>query len=408
MVADLLDMLETMAQSGTAPESGCQLFSVGNDEALARLKHTYLSSQFGRGKSAEKFVIGPFGSGKTHFLRQLFEIAEDCNCCFAEVHLNKDVDFTQRLIVYREIARAIRVPNSSERGIKNLLIASLSKVREMLGGADDEEPLKAWIDAIDQLNFQDSRYARQLKRALKALLAEDAVLADEVCRWLEGDVKDKALCKLLGEPAITSAEENLFANRAMFTLFQFIKHAMYAGTVVGFDEAEQGFAVDKKKFAKILSMLQASINAISDLKGGSALILYALTPDLVAEMHKFAALQQRVADPSPNDGFFDGNTWAPKIDLSQRGAGEEDLKQIGAKLVELFFDHLPSSVTVTKEQMTTEVYAMAADVVVNNAGAGNRRAMTKRVCSKLLQVYEQASGEQIVRQPVSAFAEPEV
>jgi len=406
MHADLLEMLETMAQSGTAPETGCQLFSVGNDDAFLRLKHTYLTGQFSRGRSAEKFVIGPFGSGKTHFLRQLFEVAESCNCCFAEVYLNKDVDFTQRLVVYREIARAIRVPDSTERGIKNLLQSSLSRVRAMLGGAD--EAVTGWIEAIDQLGFEEVRYARQLKHALLAMVSGDIALADEQCRWLEGDVKDRNLCKLLGEQPISSAEENLFSNRAISSICQFIKHANYTGTVVGFDEAEQGFSVDKKKFHKILSMLQGSINASAGLKGAAVLMVYALTPDLVGEMEKFAALQQRVSDPSEQETFFDGNTYATKIDLTRRGAAEDDLKAIGKKLTELFYDRFADQLGVDRETLLLEISKMATEIVSTDATSSNRRTMTKRVCQKLMRLYDECIGGEREAVPVPAFSEPEV
>ena len=73
-------MFERISENGTAPSEGCKLFGVGYEEAFERLKRKYIIERFERGDSAEKFVHGPFGSGKTHFLRQLMEIAREARC----------------------------------------------------------------------------------------------------------------------------------------------------------------------------------------------------------------------------------------------------------------------------------------------------------------------------------------
>ena len=77
---NVVGILERVAENGHAPKAGCHLFGVGYEDAFARLRKTYFVDRFQNGGSAEKFVVGPFGSGKTHFLRELLEIAvsEDC------------------------------------------------------------------------------------------------------------------------------------------------------------------------------------------------------------------------------------------------------------------------------------------------------------------------------------------
>ena len=94
MEIDVLALLESLAEKGTPPTDGCTLFGVGYDDAFERLKRTYLERRFSNGGSAEKFVVGPFGSGKTHFLRQFLEIARDMDCVTAEVPLTRSFDIT--------------------------------------------------------------------------------------------------------------------------------------------------------------------------------------------------------------------------------------------------------------------------------------------------------------------------
>ena len=128
----IIRMFERMASHGTAPEEGCSIFGVGYEDAYSRIKKKYLEEQFGRGTSSEKFVVGPFGCGKTHFLRQLMELAREMDCVTSEVALNKDVDFTKNLIVYREVVRELRIPLFQKHGIRTLLTAAIEKVKSRI------------------------------------------------------------------------------------------------------------------------------------------------------------------------------------------------------------------------------------------------------------------------------------
>ena len=77
---DYIALMESMIGTGQPPVEACSDFGVGYEEAFSRLKKTYLERFFKRGQSAEKFIVGPYGSGKTHFVRQLLEVAEDSAC----------------------------------------------------------------------------------------------------------------------------------------------------------------------------------------------------------------------------------------------------------------------------------------------------------------------------------------
>ncbi|NLY42551.1 MAG: DUF2791 family P-loop domain-containing protein [Clostridiaceae bacterium] len=382
-----ISMLERMATYGTAPEEGCSVFGVGYENAFSRLKSKYLVEQFKRGMSSEKFVVGPFGSGKTHFLRHFMEIARDMNCVTAEVILNKDIDFTKSLIVYSEVVREIRTPLYREHGIRVLLQAALDKARYQVNDTYMQDIIvNAWVSGLDKVDFKYKTFGKIVKKALLAKLNDDDVVFDSCCRWLEGDINDKSLSKELSISKIDTSSNNLYAKLMMLSLFQFIRQAGFNGTVVCFDEAEQGLSVDKKKTEKILSMLQAGINAIADLRDGSALLMYAFTPDLVDKMKTFAALQQRISSP-PGRSFIDGNVLAPLIDLTIRDP-LQDLQNIGRKLVSVFFDIFDDEVEISKEELLDYVNKIALDILEKEVSSSNRRDMVKNVCSVLLGILE--------------------
>ena len=387
---DLLNMIERIAETGTAPKDGCSLFGVGYEDAFERLQSVYLDRRFGRGGSAEKFVIGPFGSGKTHFLRQLMGLAREQGCVTAEVSLNRDIDFVQSLIVYREVAREIRPPGSELTGIGPLLDAALERVRAQAPTPEAIEPLvHGWVSALDGHPLKHDGFARMVRRALEARLRDDEVTFDACCRWLGGEVQDRTLAKELSVTVVAKAEQNIFARLATLSLFQFIRFARFPGTVITFDEAEQGLQVDKRRMQRILSMLQSDINAIADLEDGSALIVYALTPDIVEQMERFGALAQRVADPGPGSGFFDGNTRAPKIDLRRRGEPAQELALMGRQLAEVLYERASPPPPIPKDAVLERIESLAGEVATDDPSTSSRRTMMKRTANMLMRVVEE-------------------
>jgi hypothetical protein len=381
-------MYELMAETGHAPTQGCLLIGVGYEDAFARLREKYFRERFRRGDSSEKFIVGPYGSGKTLFLRQLMEIGRSLDCVTSEIALNKDIDVTKSLHVFRAVVNSIQSPTGDSHGLPNLLRACLERVQSKadVGDGGTRALAEAWVAGIENADFKVASFAKVARQAFQAELAADEMAFDTATRWLSGEVSNRELAKQLGTSPIPEKEQTLYGLQAMLALFQLIRHAGFAGTVIGYDEAEQGLSVDKKRWARILSLLQSGINAVSDLRNGSALIVYAVTQDLREKMQDFPALQQRIADPGEGMGFFDGpNTLAPTIDLTQRRAAPEDeLRQIGQRLVTVFFDHVPEATRLDKKQLTDRIVALAAKTATTEASVSNRRTMVKTTCALLL------------------------
>jgi hypothetical protein len=173
----------------------------------------------------------------------------------------------------------------------------------------------------------------------------------------------------------------------LLSLFQLIKHAGYQGTVVGMDEAEQGFSVDFKKLSRILSMLKSDVDSIADLQSGSVLILYAISPDLREKMDELPPLQQRLADPG-GVGFFRGNYLAPVIDLSLREDHGDHLRRIGERLVEVFVDQQSLPTGVTRDEALLRAQRMAQEIAQEDQSSSSRRVYVKRLCSFMLGIPE--------------------
>lgn len=392
---EIIDMISLMAEHGHSPKNGCSTFSYGYDNYIEKLKDIYLEKRLAkRGSSAEKFVIGPYGSGKTHFCRQILETGDQIGFVSAEVQLNKNVDFTKPLIVYKELASQIKAPKTNQKGMRFLVENCHNNMKQYLQektGDKYEVFLKQWIQNIDSVGLELASFARVTKKALLGYAegGDENEMFKAACRWLEGDIGNKKVLNLLGESRVKADEEALHGQKSMYSLFQFIRESKYPGTIVLFDESEQSFTVNKHKRQQILSLLQSGINSIADLKNGSVLILYALMLDSALHFNEFAALKQRLDDPIGGKSFFEGNIHAPKIllEYGQELTPRVHLKGIGEKLVELFYGsgiNLP----VPKNVTMNRIYELVDEISSIDPSPSNRRTMTKSTCYVLMKLYE--------------------
>ncbi len=394
---DIIDILRQMAPTGQPPTQGCSLFGVGHDEAFEKLIAEFVNVQFPKGYSAEKFVVGPYGSGKTHFLRQFAEMAQSSNCATCEIRLSKDIDLRKQLLVYREIMANLMVPGQKSTGAKALLEACMRNIQRQLPDEDSSGAfLDAWINGLEAVDFADSKFKRVMIKTLKAMCEREEGIVDNGILWLEGDVAHKAVCKSMNESPIPSSEQDRFGRKAIFSICQFIKASNFAGTIIAYDEAEQAADVGKKKRDEILSMLRSEADAIRNIRNASVFLLYAFTPDVIQEMYKYPALQQRISEPNPTYRFFDGNVHSPIIDLqqqhdTQKAASLKFLQNIGEKLVNLFFEQYGDRLKMTKEELLRASYEWADEIDAKDQSIQKSRDMIKLICSNLLVLYEKGT-----------------
>jgi hypothetical protein len=396
----ILEVIEKMAPTGHAPDDGCILFDIGNEKYINAIKKTYFENIFARGGSAEKFIVGPFGSGKTHLVSQICEVAREMGCVSATVALNKLTDVTSNYYIYREVAKEIRPPGVTKRGIQGLMESCLEKIDQLSSiqsGGDAsaaKDLVKFWITSLEDEDFESDMFSRVAKQAFEAYQLNDRDKFEAACRWIGGEFDNKEISKILNISPISKPEQNRTASRVNLSLYQLIHKAGFKGTIIAFDEAEQGFEISKSKQSLLYSLMQSDINAINSLKKGSVLVLYAIVPAIKEGMMNFPALQQRVQHPIP----FDKNPRAPLIEIGRSGGTSRDetvqeLVSIANKLVNLAYYAAEPEIVIPKQDVYAAVAKLAERTYSEDMSVSGRRILVKGTCSLLMVLID--SGELI-------------
>jgi hypothetical protein len=396
--SEVIAMIKNMASHGTAPIDGCTLFSIGNKEYIDTIKEIYLIKGFNRKSSAEKFIVGQFGSGKTHFVNLISEEARKLNCVTSTIALTKNIDVTNNYYIYRELAREIRPPGTKQKGMRSLLNACFSSIEELTHQQTDsienaEKLLRGWIDGLEDQNFELDAFGRVVRQAFDARLKNDSEKFSAATRWLEGEFDTREITKILNLSPYTKKELNIIAKRVNLSLYQLIKLCGFQGTVVVFDEAEQGFNISKKKQSMLFSILQSDINSIITLEGGAVLVLYAIHSQTLGEIMNFPALQQRIRHPFKFSAEH-FNSPIIEIDRSETASKEEilgELRAIGERLINLMYEAAGSEITVPMDSTYSLIQTLAESCIKEDMTSSNRRAMVKGTCSILAQLHDKNS-----------------
>lgn len=393
MTATMLDILRTIATAGTPPPEGCARIDFGsNRPVVARLISLHVERDMRDGRATQKLLVGSYGSGKTHLLRQALEEAQAAGCAISEAAITPATDLANPLFLYRDVARNVRAPGEAGFGMEPLLRAALKSVRSRFGGGfDARAPTEAWIADVENAVRAERSIGRQLRVALRALNDGENDAARMPIRWLEGEVDAPAVAKAIQETKLDKSKQKQFGGPGLIALAEFVRHAGWTGLAVGFDEADQGFSVAPKRRDAILSVMRSDFDALLRVRGAPLLALIAITPDVRDAMATYPALQQRFRAPDGVD-FFDGeteaHTRAPLIDLDSRYDPARDLPALATRLVEAFYAEHSGETTVSQEDALREARSTADEIQNSEAAVQAQRQLAKAIAVQLIRYID--------------------
>lgn len=335
-------IIEVLGSYGTPPTRGIQYFNVGNQSILNALDEFYLSSYLQDGGAAYKMVVGDYGSGKSHFLYCLRDIAWARNFAVVKVDLSPvETPYNDQKKVYEAVATNIIWHesddlSSDETGLTRFLEGTLSRV----AGRDIsletlQNPLyRALIDTLEATPVDSQPYQAAVIAYFDSLIRDNEERLDSLNRWLMGENTTPADTKVLREVGVTGKINRPNAFRMLRSLCQIIRALSYSGLILLFDEVDRMASVGGKAEKLATDTLREVIDRTrEDLPG--AMFVYAVPPQFINDVvPKYPALQQRVRAPGR---FSRNNHFSPLISLEHLDVNEDDLMLgIGEKLIPIY------------------------------------------------------------------------
>ena len=388
-------IIEILGSFGTPPTQGVQHFNVGNQSLLDAIDQFYLSSYLQDGGAAYKMVIGDYGSGKSHFLYCLRDIAWQRNFAVVKVDLSPvETPYNDQKLVYQAVANNMiwHEPAegvSDQTGLTRFLQGTLERV---VGGELSLETLqnplyRVLVDTLEATPVDSTAYQTAVVAYFDALIREQEERLESLTRWLMGETTSPDDTKILRELGVTGKINKPNAFRMLRSLCQIIRALSYSGLILLFDEVDRMASVGGRAEKLATDTLREVIDRTrEDLPG--AMFIYAVPPQFINDIvPKYPALQQRVRAPGR---FSKVNHFSPLISLEHLDLNEDDLMlTIGEKLIPIYETAFDAQLDHTVQRANAVILAnVARDAFLD---VSHRRLFVK---SFVVELSRQHHGEQ--------------
>jgi hypothetical protein len=338
-------IVRKLGESGIPPTRGLEAYTVGLDSLLETLENEYLRGYLKDGGSSFKLVVGEYGSGKSHFLYRLRDIAWGNGYVVSRSELSpKECPYDNQLKVYQAVVSNLifHSPDpevEDAQGIEAFLESHFFHTLAKLGV---EQPVtsigidlraKLWLDTILRFKVESPSYRHAVYFYLQAVAEEDEAKKRLIGAWLRGEAIS---LRDVREFSITERMDRSVAFKMLRSLSQLIHELGYAGLVLLFDEGDRMVSISSSRTEKVAcDNLREVIDRCAGESLPSTLFVYAVPPYFVSNIApQYEALSQRI---SSKVKFSRKNPFSVQVSLDQLDyPGEELLRLIGERLLNVF------------------------------------------------------------------------
>lgn len=403
-------IIRKLGESGIPPTRGLEAYTVGMDSLLGTLESEYLKGYLRDGGSSFKLVVGEYGSGKSHFLYRLRDIAWENGYVVSRTELSpKECPYDNQLKVYQAIISNLIYhdpdPNIADtQGIEAFLENHFFHTMRMLGieqvmtsiGLDVR--VRMWLETILRFKVESPSYRHAVYFFLQAAAEENEAKKRVIGAWLRGE---SVAMKDVREFSITERIDRSVAFKMLRSLAQLVHELGYAGLALLFDEGDRMVSIGSSRTEKVAcDNLREVIDRCAGESLPSTLFAYAVPPYFVTNIApQYEALSQRI---SSKVKFSRKNPYSVQISLDQLDyPGEELLRKIGEKLLGVF--ELAYGIKLDHDLQAQNI-AQLADTCAALLSTSHRRHFVKSLIDMLAEQradgerqYEQDNVQNVVR-----------
>ena len=403
-------IIRKLGESGIPPPRGLEAYTVGMDSILGTLESEYLKGYLRDGGSSFKLVVGEYGSGKSHFLYRLRDIAWENGYVVSRTELSpKECPYDNQLKVYQAVINNLIYhdpdPNIADtQGIEAFLENHFFHTMRMLGieqmmtsiGLDVR--VKMWLETILRFKVESPSYRHAVYFYLQSAAEENEAKKRVIGAWLRGE---SVALRDLREFSISERIDRSVAFKMLRSLAQLVHELGYAGLALLFDEGDRMVSIGSSRTEKVAcDNLREVIDRCAGESLPATLFAYAVPPYFVTNIApQYEALSQRI---SSKVKFSRKNPYSVQISLDQLDyPGEELLRKIGEKLLGVF--ELAWGLKLDHELQAQNI-AQLADTCAALLSTSHRRHFVKSLIDMLAEqrsegerLYEQDNVQNVVR-----------
>jgi hypothetical protein len=299
------DTVISALRAGVVPRLGLQHIQVGRKREIEALIQDI--DRISGGGSSIRFVIGPYGSGKTFFLFLVRQIAlqRKLVVCQADLSPDRRIHATagQARGLYAELIRSMATRTSPDGGaLKNILESYIQKTSERAqstGKTIDAAIKEGLGDIRDMVGGYD--FATVVAAYARGYEDGNDVLQDAALRWLRGEYSTKTEAR--ADLGVRTIIDDASFYDGLRLLARFTRLAGFGGLLVSLDELVnlyklQSSQARKQNYEQILrilnDVLQGTTEGIGFILGGTPEFLM----DTRRGLYSYEALQSRLASNS--------------------------------------------------------------------------------------------------------------
>ncbi len=395
-------IVRKLGESGIPPTRGLEAYTVGMDSVLGTLESEYLKGYLRDGGSSFKLVVGEYGSGKSHFLFRLRDLAWENGYVVSRTELSpKECPYDNQLKVYQAVIGNLIYHDpdpqiADTQGIEAFLenhffhTMRMLGIEQMLTSLGLDKRVELWLDTILRFKVESPSYRHAVYFYLKAAAEENEANKRVIGAWLRGEM---VALKDVRAFSISERIDRSVAFKMLRSLSQLVHELGYAGLVLLFDEGDRMVSIGSSRTEKVAcDNLREVIDRCAGESLPATLFAYAVPPYFVTNIApQYEALSQRI---SSKVKFSRKNPFSVQISLDQLDyPGEELLRRIGEKLLGIF--ELAYGVTFNHELQAQNI-AQLADTCAALLSTSHRRHFVKSLIDLLAE--QRAEGERLYEQ----------
>lgn len=371
----VVDALEMVAEYGLPPVGAARLLDVGNTGYLEYFDREVLEQLVSRGGSTCRFFEGAYGSGKTHLLTLIGELALDKGLVFAHTDLSHAVSLEDWGAVTAYIL------GNMQAKIDHRVVKSLPEILLALGRTGLVDPVN-----LERARLPHPGFRRAILTALDR--CNDNLQSWGILRrYLLGERVYISELRAQGLQGIKSPLSKRNAELVLKTVLGALFHLGFSGTVLLFDENERTLVSTRapsKGIKNSANLMRRLIDGgVNNLLVGTV-VVFAVLPGFLERCNEiYPALGQRLQ--LLRGGANPAWRWpVMPIDMINTASLPDDFLKGAADL----FSDLVDSCGGKTDGLMQIMLSSGTAVVEGNAGAGYKRELMKLLAALALKRLE--------------------